>query len=210
MTLTFVQRIGALSLALVLMAPLAHAVTDEVIVTQTVTSGIAINSPADVSMSRALTVTDHTAIGTSTWNVITNNNSGYTMTMHSTVVADCAGKTLCNATSDVGFTDLGTTTPATWSSPSNNYVFGFSAFGTRVNTGTYGTGSSCGASHAPSGSLKYRGFEGATSTLSVVNHTNTSAFAGDDTTVCFAVEQNGAFAPSGSYTATVVATAVTQ
>ncbi len=187
----------------------ALAVTDEVVVTQTVTSGISISNPSDISMSRALTVTDHKAIGTVAWGVTTNNDAGYTLSVNANTLSACGHKVLCDSSSGDAFTDIATSTTALWSSPSNDYVFGFSAFGSRVNTATYGTGSDCGSGHVPNTGLKYRGL--ASSTVSqIASHTSTSGFSGDTTTVCFAAEQNGVFAPSGNYTASIVATAVTQ
>jgi hypothetical protein len=53
--------------------------------------------------------------------------------------------------------------------------------------------------------LKYKGFT--TSPFTVASRAATTTFAGSATTVCYAAEQNNFFIPSGTYQATIVATA---
>ena len=151
-----------------------------------------------------LTTTQLTGVGTSTWNVKTNNQAGYTLG----VKADYTGRTaaLKDTNSGEQFTDYGTSSPTTWS-VSNDYMFGFSALGN--DTTGFGSGSVCeSAANVPSTTLGYIGFYSTdTQIASSSSETNQN---GTDTTVCFATEQDGVFAPSGTYTATVTATATTQ
>jgi hypothetical protein len=120
-----------------------------------------------------------------------------------------------NASSSVD--DYSTATTTTWLVPAQSAAFGFSAYGEDVTAvpttpwGTVGAGlcASSTNSHAPSTSLKYLGFTTNASSPEIARRSATTTFAGSTTTVCFAVEQNQFFIPSGSYTATIIATAVT-
>lgn len=180
---------------------------DSVVVTLDVTAGIAIDSPSDVSMSRPLSMTNMTAIGTSTWNVVTNNAAGYNLT----VKADTSPAMQQNVSTTTTIADYNTGTPTLWSVSAGTAKFGFSAFGPDTSDATWGTGESCsgGADHDPSSSLKYLGFTTSTSSLAIATRSSTTTFAGSATTVCFAVEQNSFYIPSGQYKATITATAVT-
>lgn len=182
--------------------------TDSVVVTLDVTAGIAIDSPSDVSMSRPLSMTNMTAIGTSTWNVVTNNAAGYNLT----VKADTSPAMQQTVGTTTTIADYNTGIPTLWSVSAGTAKFGFSAFGPDTSDATWGTGESCsgGANHDPSSSLKYRGFTTtSTSSLAIATRSSTTTFAGSATTVCFAVEQDSFYIPSGQYKATITATAVT-
>lgn len=179
---------------------------DSVLITLTVEAGILISSPSDTSMSRSLGVAADSAIASTTWTVRTNNITGYNLTLKAT--SSPAMKN--NASSTVYVSDFSTTTPTTWSVPSASSSFGFSAYGTDVNTTTWGSDADCqaGDAHTPSATLKYSAFTTSTSSV-VATRANTTPYAGIATTVCYAVGQNGYYIPSGTYTATIVATAVT-
>jgi hypothetical protein len=184
----------------------AVSVNDSVIVTLNVESGITITSPADTTMSQTIGVAADEATASTTWNVKTNNVSGYTIA----VKASTAPAMQATATTTVpDYTPAVAATPETWSVGSGAAEFGFSAFGTRVSTGTWGTDTDCSGAttHEPSAGLKYRDFD--TTDISIGSHTSTTTTAGDDTKVCYAVEQNGFYLPSGTYTATITATATT-
>lgn len=179
----------------------AFAVSDSVVITLTVNSEISITSPADSSMSTALGVSQNTAVGTTTWNVKTNNSAGYTLAVKSSsnnpAMQTGGGSTISNDQ---------VVAPALWSVSSGNAEFGFSAFGTDTTTGTWGSGTQCSSTtNVPSTGLKYLGL--ATSDVTIATRSSTTTPSGIDTTVCYAVEQNGFYVPSGTYTATVVATA---
>lgn len=188
-------------------AEAASAVTDAVVVTLTVDSAISITSPADTAMSQSIGLTTDTATASTTWNVKTSDTDGYTLAVAASTdpAMQSAGDTIFD------YTEGTPGTPETWSVASGAAEFGFSARGDRVSTGTYGTDSDClaGDNHTPSATLNYRGFDG-TNTISVATHSATTTASGDDTTVCYAVEQNGVFIPSGTYTATITATALVQ
>lgn len=180
----------------------AHALsdTDEVIVTLTVDAGISITDAADTAMSRNLGVTANEAIATSTWNVKTNNAAGYTLGVRATT-----SPAMRNGTNNIlDYTPTVAATPETWS-VTNGAEFGFSAFGTDVSSGTWGATTNCGAAHTPNPTLKYRDFD--TSDITIGTRSSTTTTAGVDSTVCYAVEQDTFYIPSGVYQATIVATA---
>jgi len=204
------QIISALSLSLAVtilafplfvgMEPrLGLAQTDSVTVNQTVTSGISIDTPADVTLT-ALTTTQLTSVGTTTWTVVTNNAAGYTLGVKATLTGSGA---LYDSGTGNYFTDYGTSSPSTWS-VTNAYMFGFAPLGN--DTTGYGTGSFCESStNVPSTTLNYVGFYSAD--REVASSSSETTQAGTATTICYAVEQDTVWAPSGTYTATITATA---
>ncbi len=200
LSLSLVVSVLAFSAFVGLEPRLAAAVSDSVTVTQDVTAGISISSPADVTMN-ALTTTQNTSVGTSTWTVITNNAAGYTLG----VKADYTGKTAALTSSTDQFADYATSSPSLWS-VTNNYMFGFAPFGN--DTTGYGTGTLCeSANDTPSTTLYYVGFYSAD--RQIASSSSETTQAGTATTVCYATEQDTVWAPSGTYTATITATATT-
>ena len=177
----------------------AAAVTDDVIVTLTVDSGITITSPTDVTMAPNMGVSANSSIGTAIWNVKTNHATGYSLGVKAS-----ASPALVRGGGG-SFADYQTGAPTTWAPSASSYQFGYSAIGTNVATATWGTGANCGAAGVPTGTLKYKGFT-TTDSLVATQATVTST-SGVDTTVCFAAAQNGVYAPAGVYTATITATA---
>ena len=181
----------------------AATATDSVILTLNVVAGITITSPADTPMSTSLGVSTNTAIATTTWNVKTNNNLGYTLVVTSSTFP------AMKASPTQFVNDFpSTSTPALWSTLGTGGWFGYSGYGTDVSTGTWGTGSSCGATSTPSGTLKYAGFSSTTASA-IATRSATTTTAGVDTTICYAVEQKSVYISSGTYTATITATATT-
>ena len=181
-----------------------RSTSSAVVVTLNVDAGIAITSPSNISMSRNLSMVNMTAVASSTWTVTTNNITGYNLT----VKASTAPAMQQNATTTVA--DYTLVTPSTWSVSAGAAAFGFSAYGPDTVDGTWGNGASCQASaNVPATDLNYLGFTTSTSTPVVATRSATTTFAGSATTVCFAVEQNAFYIPSGTYTATITATAVT-
>ena len=181
---------------------IAATAPDTVIVTLNVDAGISISAPADVVLP-ALAVGTNTSIGTAAWTVVTNNNAGYKLD----VKASASPALVSGANSFADYTEGTPGTPDTWSVPSGSKEFGFSARGTAVNTTTWGTGSDCGTGIVPSATLKYIGFE--TTDRTIATNGSPTAYAGVATNICFAVEQDTIFAQSGTYTATITATATT-
>jgi hypothetical protein len=178
----------------------ATTASDSVNISLTVTSGLSITSPADSSMSSALGFSQNTAVGTTTWNVKTNSSTGYTLAVRAT-----SSPAMQSSTDTIN--DYTTSTTTTWS-VTNAAAFGYSVIGTDSPTATWGNGgSSCSGSSAnviPT-SLKYKGFT--TSDVQTSTRSSTTTTSGVDTTICYAVEQNNVYIPSGSYAATVIATA---
>ncbi len=207
----FSKKLTLLVLSLILVVqfyPLAEhagAVTDNVVVTLDVDSGISISNGADVTMAPHIGVSANGSIGSSSWVVITNNAAGYTLSVNDTT--DPALKSGSN--SFANYTEASSGTPEVWDVTSGNYEFGYSAYGTDTATGTWGTSVSCGSAGAPAVAQKYVGFLATPNTKTIATRATVTPFAGITTTICFAAEQDGVFAPSGTYTATVVGTAVT-
>lgn len=179
---------------------IALSATDTVVITLTVDAGISITDAPNRSMSQSLGVAADTAVASSTWNVKTNNALGYALSVR-------ASTTPAMQSGSNSITDYQTGSPNTWS-VTNDARFGYSAYGTDVSTGTWGTGSNCqAAAHVPSASLNYKGFT--TTNFQIATRSATTTTAGIDTTVCYAVEQDTFYIPSGTYTATIIATATT-
>lgn len=178
--------------------------TDNVVVTQAVTSGITISDGADITMT-ALSTTQNSAVGSASWTVTTNNNAGYSLTVYAS--ASPALTRSGGGGNIVDYTPAVDETPETWS-VSGAAEFGWSARGTNVSTGTFGTDSDCIAgADVPSAGLKWQDFDltgGADQMATVGAATSTS---GATSVLCVATEQAGTFANSGTYTATITGTA---
>lgn len=182
----------------------AATASDTVVVTLNVTAGISITSPSDATMSTALGVAQNSAVGSTTWNVKTNSSGGYTLAVRAT-----STPAMAQAGGSPYILDYQSGAPNTWVATSGQAYFGYSAYGTDISTGTWGTGSNCygGTIHATSTTLKYKGFT--TSDVTVATRAATTTPTGIDSNFCYAVEQNNFYVPSGTYTATVIATATT-
>ncbi len=182
---------------------LANAITasDSVVITLVVNKEITITSPADSSMSTNLGLAQNTAVGTTTWNVKTNDSTGYTMAVQATSAPAMQSGAF-------SITDYQTNAPNLWSATSGNAYFGYSAFGSDTLSATWGTDTDCygATNNSISTGLKYQGFKTSAGT-NIASHSATTTSAGVDTTVCYAVEQNAFFIPAGTYTATITATA---
>jgi len=207
LSLTLIASVTLLGMFMLFEAPLMQAVTveDQVVINQTVTAGISITSPSDITMT-ALSMNQDTATGAATWNVKTNNQTGYTLSVN----ASSTPALRDNDTSEnfADYTEASAGVPETWT-VSSAYEFGFSAYGTHVNTSLYGTDADCiNGADVPSATLKYQGYE-STTLIEIASSTAETAMAGIDTTLCVAVEQDTVYAPSGFYQATTTATAVT-
>jgi hypothetical protein len=182
----------------------AQSATDNVTVTQAVTSGISITDGANITMT-ALSTSQNTAVGTSTWTVTTNNAAGYSLTVYASTAPAMQGTGGSRTIPD--YTPAVAETPETWS-VSSAYEFGFSARGTHVNTTTYGTDSDCIAgADVPSTGLKWRDFDLTASADQIAASATVTSTSGVATALCVATEQNGVFAPSDTYTATITGTA---
>jgi hypothetical protein len=184
---------------------ISQAVTDNVIVTQAVTSGITISDGADITMT-ALSTSQNTAVGTSSWTVVTNNALGYSLTVFASAAPALSRSGGGGNIAD--YTPAVAETPETWSVTSAA-EFGFSARGTNVNTTTYGTDTDCLAgADVPSTTLKWRDFDLTGSADQIATTSSPTPIAGAASSICVGTEQAGIFAASGTYTATITGTAV--
>lgn len=185
--------------------PTAQAVTDAVDVSQSVTSEISINSPSNITMT-ALSTSQNTAVGNADWTVITNNSAGYSLTLFASSAPALARSGGGGNIAD--YTPAVAETPETWSVASGAVEFGFSARGTNVPTGTWGTDSDCIAgADVPSAALNWRDFDLTGSADQIATTGSATTTAGATSSMCVATEQDTLFAVSGTYTATITATA---
>ena len=184
----------------------AASVTDVVQVSLVVDPGITITSPADVSMAPNISIVANGSIGSAVWTVVTNAALGYTLAVH-----DSTDPALKQGAVDsfANYTETVLGTPEVWSVGSGAKEFGYSAFGTDSATATWGTGTSCGSAGAPTGTEKYQGFAATPTDKTIATRAVVTPVAGIATTICFAAQQNAIFASSGTYTATITATATT-
>lgn len=210
---TLAGKVSAIALTLMLVFPLiepavllAQSANDPITVTQSVTSGISISSPSDINLT-ALSTTQNSAVGSAAWTVTTNNQAGYTLTLNAST--DPALQQTSPAEQFTDYSEAVANTPETWS-VSSAYEFGFSARGSDVPTGTWGTDTDCIAgADVPSATLNWRGFNG-TTTIQIASASSETSVSGTASTMCVATEQDSVFAPSGTYTATITATATVQ
>ncbi|MFA6000304.1 MAG: hypothetical protein WC783_05020 [Candidatus Paceibacterota bacterium] len=181
----------------------AATATDNVIVTLDVTTGITISDGADVTMAPNIGVASDGSIGSSSWIVKTNAVNGYTLA----VKASASPALVSGLNSFADYTEGTLGVPEVWSISAGTKEFGYSAYGTDTATATWGTSLSCGAAGVPAGAQKYVGFQ--TTDKTIATRASVTPTSGITTTICFAAAQNAIYAPSGTYTATITATATT-
>lgn len=204
---------------------LASAVTtmsDNVVVTLNVDSGITISDGLDSSMSPNLGITANSSTGYSSWIVKTNNTAGYKLdvksltdpALKSGVTNNLADYTETAGTcSNVAHTtkatcvgaEIWTPTPETWSISSSTKEFGYSAYGPDVPVKWGTTAVNCGTAGSPNPLLKYVGFTTKDNTIATLG--SVTPVSGVTTNICFQAQQNSVYADSGTYTATITATA---
>lgn len=196
-TRTALLVMGAMLLLLVLASAVYGATaSDSVSVGVTINNYISISSPSDVTLS-AIAGTGGSSEGTAAWTVTTNNILGYNLS----VAASASAAMTSGSNSIADYTPAVAGTPETWSVAAANSEFGFSAEGASTPTATWGTPSTSAG--------KFRGFNGVTGIQVASKVLNTSG-SGEATTVYFKAEVGAShFQPSGSYTATITATATT-
>lgn len=182
---------------------IAASVSDNVIVTLVVDAGLTITSPADVTMAPNIGIAANGSIGTSAWTVKTNSPTGFNFLLK----ASASPALVSGGNSFTDYTEASAGIPEVWSVPASNKEFGYSAYGTDVVTGTWGTGAGCGSAGAPLGTMKYVGFK--TVDKTIVTTSSVTTPSGSTINVCYAAEQDTVYAASGTYTATITATATT-
>jgi hypothetical protein len=153
-----------------------------------------------------LSTSQNSAVGNAAWTVTTNNFAGYTLGVKAST--EPALSRTGGGGNIADYTPAVAGTPDTWSVTSAA-EFGMSAFGTDVVGGTWGTDTDCIAgADVPSATLKWRDFNTTDVQIAIKGvQTSTSGIA---TTMCVATQQVGVFADSGTYTASITATATTQ
>lgn len=191
----------------------ATTVTDTVLVTLNVDAGISITDGAPANMTPNIGITGNKAVGSSSWNVKTNNATGYTLLVHADA-APALVKTSGGGAADsfADYTEAVDGTPETWGGvASTDKEFGFSARGTDVLASFGNTATTCGdtGNGTPDAASKYLGFNN-TADIQIATRNSVTTPSGVDTNICFAAEQgSGIYASSGTYTTTVTATAST-
>lgn len=182
----------------------AATVDDSVVVTLNVTSGVSISDGANSTMLPSIGITSDRAVGSSSWTVATNSVTGYTLAVKASTTP-----ALRNGSTDnfADYTESPSGTPDTWSVASGAKEFGYSAYGANVATGTWGTHTDCGntGTGVVATGSRYRGFS--TSDVTIASLSGVTPVAGITTNICFAAQQNNVYAASGTYTATITATA---
>ena len=185
-------------------------------VTLTVDSELAMTTPGDISMTPSITLTQDTSMGTATMVVTTNDTDGYTLNIRAT--NSPAMRSTADPTVDYfsNLTLASTTAPQSWAQNANRYEFGYSVFGTdtdSVNPPHWNNDSevSCGSPDATAISSSLNWWEASTTLILAASRTATTTQDGATTTLCVAAEQgSNVFAPSGTYEATLEATATVQ
>ncbi len=212
----FVRKIFGLSLVLLLFIQMVYLMAepakitaataaDDIIITLNVTSGVTISNGTDATMSPNMGVTSDRSVGSSSWTVATNSATGYVL-----AVKSLTSPALKNGTTDQ-FTDYTEATPGTpvaWGGvPAGGKEFGYSAYGADVLDATWGTADNCGntGTGVTNVAQKYRGFS--TSDVTIASRASVTPNVGVTSSICFAAEQNAVYASSGSYQATITATA---
>lgn len=185
-------------------------------VTLTVDSELTMTGPAAITMSPNITMTQDTSVGTATMVVATNDTDGYTLNLRAT--NSPAMRSTADPTVDFfdDYSEGAYLTPESWAENANEYEFGYSVFGTdtdNVNTPHWDNDSevSCGSPDAAAMTSNLNWLSASTTQVLAASRTATTTQAGVTTTLCVGAEQgSNVFAPSGTYEATLEATAVVQ
>jgi len=189
---------------------ITKAVADSAVVSLSVTSEITISSPDDTSLTPSIPgVTGNAgspATASLTWTVMTNNSTGFNMKLKS------SSNPSLQLDGSNTFSDYTNASPLnyTWGSPSSSAAwFGFTVEpATAADTvaafldngsDTCGTGAVNGADTCWGGL--------ATTDTDVINRSSATGSSGEAEVVKFRAESNAKFLNSGSYTATITATA---
>jgi len=209
----FIKKILSLSLVSSMLLSVSYMILEPVVVsalsdsdavevTLTVDSGITISNGADVIMDPNLGISANKSTGASSWLVKTNHATGYSLA----VKASSSPALVSGSNSFTDYTDTGDV-PEAWSVATGDKEFGYSVFSSDTDTpdATWGDGSSCGTSGTIPTDLKYVGMK--TTDNIIATRSTVTPVDGVTTNICFAAEQNGVYAASGVYKATITATA---
>ncbi|MHA1889087.1 MAG: hypothetical protein ACTSX0_13765 [Promethearchaeota archaeon] len=164
---------------------------DSITVSVSVAESISINSPADITLIPEITETG-SATGDTTWTVETNNADGWKLELNASV----SPAMVKEGDSFADYTEAVAGTPEAWSVVVSDSEFGFSV------------GGSYAESKYSNGTL-FEGFKG-TNKILVAQDNEATPGGGADVDVNFQAEVgNSKSQPSGTYTATITATATT-
>jgi hypothetical protein len=209
LSLALIISLLALTSFLTFEPEIIKAVTDEVVVTQQVTSEITISSPPDVTMTPSIPgVTGGVGNGSAQWTVTTNDTAGYNLK----IKASTSPALQSGSYSFADYTPATATVPDfNWSVAASASEFGYTVEasttadldqsfkdnGTACNTGTSDTVDKC-------------WLNASTTDEQIVNRSSQTDADGENTTVKFRAEVgSNSFQEEGSYTATITVTATT-
>lgn len=165
---------------------------------------IAITSNGAVSMSPSIAgVSGGTGTGSMSWTVTTDNAAGYTMNVHSTTTPSLRSA----GSSFADYTPAGSDPDYTWSVASTDSEFGFSPEGSDIVQRFKDNGSACNTGSSDTANKCWDALT--TSDKEIAKRTTANHPSGTLTTVKIQAESGAShIQPNGTYTATVLVTAV--
>lgn len=186
----------------------AASFSDEVNISQSVSSEITISSPLDMVMSPSISgLTGGIGKGTVVWNVITNNISGFSFSLKS----DTSPALQSGTYSFADYTKNGAVPDFAWSVNATDSEFGFTVetvVPTDLVSDFRDNGTICGSGVMDTTDSCWEGFS--TVDKVVVNRSSQTDIVGEDIIVKFQDEAGAdRFQEAGSYSALITATAVT-
>jgi len=187
---------------------LVKAVSDDVGVSQSVASEIAISSPADITMSPEISgLTGGMGEGSATWTVITNDTSGFNLSLKASTDPALASGSYNFA----DYTIAAAVPDFVWSVAADASEFGFTIeaeTAADLVSDFLDDGSVCGAGASDTADACWGGFS--TSDQTVVNRASQTDLSGEDEVIKFRAESGASrFQEFGEYVATITVTAVT-
>ncbi len=167
-------------------------------------SYISISSPSDLVMSSMSGLSGGSSEGTMSWNVLTDNVAGYSMSIAATTSP--ALKSAQDSLAD--YTPAGSVPDYNFTNASTDSSFGFSPEGSYVDSRYKDNGSICGTG---SGEVQGKCWDGLSTTPKVIAGSTSSTHPlGSDVTVRFRAESGADhIQTSGDYNVTIVVTATT-
>jgi hypothetical protein len=187
----------------------AKGADDTITVTQEVTAEVTISTPLDVSMSPDIAgISGGTSTGSATWNVKTNNSTGFNMSVKASGTPALAS----GGNNFADYTRAGVPPDYSWSIANTDSEFGFTvepdtaadAVAAFLDNGS----DTCGTGSTDTADRCWSGFNGTTD-VPVINRTTITTASGEDEVVKFQAQSGSShFQASGTYTATITATAL--
>ena len=168
-------------------------------------SYITITSPADVTLTPAISEDNGgTANGNAGWTVATNSSNGYTLSVRSST-----NPALQSGTASFSNYNPGTDPDYTWLVVSGDRAFGFTPEGSHIATRYKNDANSCNIANGSD--TNFVCWDGLTTSNQVISQSSASNPSGTLTSVRFRAEASVTNRPpSGTYTSTVLLTAIAQ